>query len=97
MTRTLANNSLHRTQCLVRQANRPDPLKEATGRRLGSEVRFDDLRERLARPFVAREYTVGFHVDCDRLDGHALIVHLDLWPVNTKYWCIYYYLTTMYT
>jgi len=51
-------------------------LKKPTCRELAAKVLLDHLRKRLVCAFVSRQDVVGFHIDGDGFDSHALIMHL---------------------
>ena len=71
-----AHLAIDRIQCPIAQPDIAQERPKGPGRRRRTEVCLDDVREGLPVVFAAREEGVGLEVNRDRLDGHALIMHL---------------------
>ena len=63
-------------ECAGGKADQRQERVQVTAGGAPAEVFLDDPGERLSLPFAPRQGFIGFEVDRDRLDGHALIMHL---------------------
>lgn len=76
-----ANDFFHGVECVVGKVDAFNCLNQSACGFVVTQFLFDDLRKRLAGLFEARERPVGIHVNSDRLNCHALMMHLRK-PVN---------------